>query len=88
MRKISLLIILAAFTVVPAANAQEKKLKKLSDMTPEEAMAYNEKNLGLAVKGLPLLLPSWAVPLYFGTDLDKEVDKLTTKETKEKKKRQ
>ena len=84
MRKLSLLIIVAALTAAVTADAQEKKL---SDMTPDEAQAYNEKNLGLVVKGLPLILPSWAVPLYFGTELDKEVDKLTTKETKGKKKR-
>ncbi len=88
MRKIALLIILAAFAAAPVATAQEKKLKKLSDMTPEEAMQYNEKNLSLVVKGLPLILPSWAVPLYFGMNLDQEVEKATTKKkTRKKKKR-
>ncbi len=68
MKKISLLFVLAAFTAAPAAAAQ----KKPQDMTFDEAMAYNKKNLSLIVKGLPLFLPSWATPIYFGLTKDDE----------------
>lgn len=36
-------------------------------MTPEQAMAYNKRNLSLIVQGRPLILPSWSMPIYFGT---------------------
>lgn len=66
MKKISLLIVLAAFAATPAVAAS----KKPQDMTFDEAMAYNKKNLSLIVQGLPLFLPSWATPIYFSMNKD------------------
>lgn len=65
MKKIALLIALGAFAATPAV-AQKKQ------MTHEEAMEYNKRNLSLIVKGLPLILPSWATPIYFGMVHDDE----------------
>lgn len=72
MKKIALLIALAAFAAAPAAAASKKKPapKNPQQMTFDEAMAYNKKNLSLVVEGLPLILPSWAVPIYFSLNQD------------------
>ena len=77
MRKISVLLVLAAFAAAPAAAAPKKKpeQKNPQQMTFDEAMAYNKKNLSLIVKGLPLILPSWAVPIYFAVNKDDDQPK-------------
>jgi hypothetical protein len=67
--KIAVLSIVAAFAAAPAMAAHKKKVKIPMDphkMTPEQAMAYNKRNLSLIVQGLPLILPSWSMPIYFG----------------------
>jgi len=63
-KKISLLLIVAIFAAAPAGAAPKQK-QKSGQMTYEEAMAYNRRNLGLLVEGLPLILPSWSLPIYF-----------------------
>jgi hypothetical protein len=67
MKKISLLIALAVFAAAPAAAASKKnpEHKNPQQMTFDEAMAQNQKNLSLVVQGLPLILPSWSLPIYF-----------------------
>ena len=40
-------------------------------MTYDEAMAYNAHNLSLIPKGLPLVLPSWTLPVYFAVTKDR-----------------
>lgn len=74
MKKISLLIAVAVFAAAPAAAASKKKPehKNPQQMTFDEAMAYNQKNLSLVVKGLPLILPSWAMPIYFSINKDED----------------
>lgn len=66
--KIAVLTIVAAFAAGPAMAAHKKKMPLPMDphkMTPEQAMAYNERNLSLIVQGLPLILPTWSMPIYF-----------------------
>jgi hypothetical protein len=76
MKKIILLCVLAAFAAAPAAAAPKKKQaappppKTTQNMTFDEAMAYNKKNLSLIVQGLPLVLPSWSLPIYFNMNKD------------------
>ena len=67
MKKIAALLILAAFAATPAVAASKKKSapKGPHQMTYDEAMAYNKKNLSLIVQGLPLILPTWSLPIYF-----------------------
>jgi hypothetical protein len=62
MKKISLLLIVAVFAASPAGAAPKKKSDLL---TYEEAMAQNAKSWRLVQEGLPLVLPSWAIPIYF-----------------------
>ncbi len=61
MKKIALLLVLAAFAASPAAAASKKKHESEFD----QAMAQNKKNLSLFVQGLPLILPTWSLPIYF-----------------------
>jgi len=77
MKKIVLLIALAALAATPAVAASKKKPapKNPQQMTYDEAMEYNKKNLGLIVEGLPLILPSWAVPIYFSVNKDEDKPK-------------
>jgi hypothetical protein len=77
MKKISLLIALAVFAVAPAAAASKKKpaLKNPQQMTFDEAMAYNQKNLSLVVQALPLVLPSWSLPIYFSMNNNEDKPK-------------
>jgi hypothetical protein len=81
MKKLALLLALAVAATAPTAVlAKTKKHAKPAEqvqtdpqkMTPDEAMAYNKKNLSLLVKGLPLVLPSWSLPVYFAVNKDEE----------------
>ena len=81
MKKISVLIVLAAFAATPARAASKK------EMTFDEAMAYNKKNLSLFVEGLPLILPSWATPIYFSLKKDQDAPKPAKKAKHAKKKK-
>jgi hypothetical protein len=71
-KKIIMLFALAAFAAAPAAAAAKKKrhvahpTKSPQEMTFNDAMAYNKKNLSLIVQGLPLVLPTWSLPIVFG----------------------
>jgi hypothetical protein len=74
MKKIAVLIALAAFAATPAVAASKKKPahKNPQQMTYDEAMEYNKKNLSLIVQGLPLILPSWATPIYFSMNSNED----------------
>lgn len=91
MKKLALLLALAVVAAAPtAAMAKAKKHAKPvqevqtdpQKMTPDEAMAYNKKNLSLLVKGLPLVLPSWSLPIYFAANKDEEPAKPAKKHKK------
>jgi len=69
MKKIALALLVAAFAASPAAAASKKKAK--------------HQSWEIVKQGLPLVLPSWAIPIYFGTHMD---EKLAPKKNKKKKK--
>ena len=76
MKKITLLLALAVFAAAPAVAAAKKKSPpKPHQMTFDEAMAYNKKNLSLIVQGLPLVLPTWSLPIYFKMQEDADQPK-------------
>jgi hypothetical protein len=64
MKKITLLLLVAAFAASPAAAATKKKAKK--DVAAEQA----SNTMHIIRDGLPLVLPSWSLPLYFGMHMD------------------
>jgi hypothetical protein len=64
MRKIVLLLFAVAVAVSPAAAATKKKVKK--EVDPNEASWHLVKD------AFPLVLPSWALPVYFGMHKDEK----------------
>jgi hypothetical protein len=71
MKKLALALLVVAFAASPAAAASKKKAKPYG-MTYEQAMKANQESWGIVKQGLPLVLPSWAIPIYFGTHMDEE----------------
>jgi hypothetical protein len=58
MKKTVLFVVVAAFAAAPAAAASKQ-------LTVKQAMEQNQKSWELVKAGLPLVLPSWALPFYF-----------------------
>ena len=84
---VALAVVAAAPTI---AMAKSKKPAKPAPqvqtdpqkMTFDEAMDYNKKNLSLIPKGLPLVLPSWSLPVYFAVTKEDEPAKPVKKHAK------
>ena len=82
MRKIALLAALALVAAAPTAAMAKTKKKPAKPaeqvqtdpqkMTYDQAMDYNKRNLSLIPKGLPLVLPSWSLPVYFAVTKEEE----------------
>jgi hypothetical protein len=83
MKKVALLIAIAAFAATPAVAASKKKPESEFD----KAMAQNKKNLSLIVQGLPLILPTWSLPIYFKMQEDADQPKPAKKKPAKKKKK-
>jgi len=64
MKKIALLLLVAAVAVSPAAADTKKKAKKITADSAQKSDP-NEAGWRLVRDGLPLVLPSWALPVYF-----------------------
>jgi len=83
MKKLFLLLVVAAFAASPAAAAS--KSKKSKEAAEAEDIAKQHDNTWRAVKdSLPLWLPSWSLPVYFGAHMDEKV-KEPQKTAKQKK---
>ena len=81
MKKLALLFVVAAFAASPAVAAT--KQKKTKQTTEAEEIAKQHDNTRRALRdALPLVLPSWSLPVYFGMHLDE-----TKNETKNEKKK-
>jgi len=78
MKKIALLLLVAAFAASPAAA--ESKHKKPAKQQESEFQKQAHNTLRILRDGAPLVLPSWSLPIYFGTGMD------TTQKPKEAKK--
>jgi opacity protein-like surface antigen len=77
MKKFVLLLVVAAFAASPAAAAS--KPKKSKEAAEAEEIAKQHDNTRRALRdALPLVLPTWSLPFYFGMHLDE------TKERKDK----
>ena len=72
MKKIVLFLGIAALAVAPAfAKSKPQKPK-----TEAEEIAQQHANtLRLLREGLPLVLPSWLLPVYFNMNKDEKSDK-------------
>jgi hypothetical protein len=71
-KKFIALLVVAAVAALPVSAAA-----KTHKMTKEEADAadvakQHDNTLRFLRDGLPLLLPRWLMPVYFGTGMDKK----------------
>ena len=74
MRKIALLVAptIAVAKTKKAAKPAPQVQTDPQKMTFDQAMEYNKKNLSLIPQGLPLVLPSWSLPIYFAATKEEE----------------
>jgi len=97
MKKLALIVALAVVAAAPTAAVAKAKKKAVKaapvvqtdpqKMTYDEAMAYNAHNLSLIPKGLPLVLPSWTLPVYFAVTKEDEAAKPAKKSAKKRAKK-
>ncbi len=78
MQKTILLILIAAFAASPAAAGKAKS----KQATEAEDIAKQHDNTLRALRdGLPLILPSWSLPVYFNMHKDEKSEKTAKKKT-------
>ena len=92
MKKLALLLAFAMLAAAPATAMAKTKKKPAKpapqvqtdpqQMTFDQAMEVNKRNLSLIPKGLPLVLPSWSLPVYFAVTKDDEPAKPAKKHKK------
>ena len=71
--KLVLMLVIAAFATSPAVAATKQKTEKQT--TEAEDIAKQHDNTRRALRdALPLVLPSWSLPIYFGMHLDQTKD--------------
>ena len=65
MKKIVFLLLIAAVAAAPAMAATKKKHKKIHAVATAQKVDPNEASWRLVKAGFPLILQSWALPIYF-----------------------
>ncbi len=71
--KLVLMLVISAFATSPAVAATKQKTVKQT--TEAEDIAKQHDNTRRALRdALPLVLPSWSLPIYFGMHLDQTKD--------------
>ena len=86
MRKIVLLAAAAALAASPIA-ADAKAKKKTAEELEKERIEQEHDNTKRAVRdSLPLFLPSWSLPAWFGMGMDKKMAGTDDKAEKKTKK--
>jgi len=83
MKRIIVLLVFSAFIAVPATASAKQKSKQPTEA--EEIAKQHDNTLRALRDGLPLILPSWSLPVYFGMHMD-EKDKKKPEKTATKKK--
>ncbi|HZQ15102.1 MAG TPA: hypothetical protein VFB31_20020 [Pseudolabrys sp.] len=72
MKKLVLLLVAAALAASPAYAAHKKKMTK--EEAEAAAIEKQHDNTRRAVRdALPLVLPSWSLPIFFGMHMDEKL---------------
>ena len=67
MKKIALALLVAAVALTPAATfAKKKRVKHVDPGYAAEHMDKGEASYRFMRDAMPLFLPSWSLPIYFG----------------------
>lgn len=76
MKKFVIVLGIAAVAVAPAvAKTKAEKAKEAAESTEAAQIAQQHANtLRLLREGLPLVLPSWLLPVYFNMNKDPKTD--------------
>ena len=75
MKRLILLLVAAAFVASPAGAATKQQ-----QTTEAEDIAKQHDNTRRALRdALPLVLPTWSLPFYFGMNLDQRKDQTKKK---------
>jgi len=74
MKKFALLLVVAAIAVAPAAAEAKTKAKKMAADSAQKSDP-NDAGLRLVRDGLPLVLPTWSLPIYFSMHKEPEKKK-------------
>ena len=87
MKKLVSLLVVAAFAASPAAAASKHKKSEQTAEAKQAAEAediakQHDNTLRALRDGLPLVLPSWSLPIFFGTHMDEKLKGETKAETK------
>lgn len=75
MRKAILLLVVAAFAAAPAIAIAKKKMTK-EEAEAAEIAKQNDNTRRALRDSLPLALPSWSLPIFFGTHMDDKLHKM------------
>ena len=70
MKKVALLLV-AALVTSPAFAAKKKMTKE--EIEAAEIAKQHDNTLRALRDGLPLILPSWSLPVFFGTKMDEKL---------------
>jgi hypothetical protein len=82
MKSIFLLLVISVFAISPAAGASKQKSKQATEA--EEIAKQHDNTLRALRDGLPLILPTWSLPVYFNLNKDEKTEK-SQKTEKQKK---
>jgi hypothetical protein len=82
MKRIIVLLVFSAFIAVPATAVAKQKSKQQTEA--DEIAKQHDNTLRALRDGLPLILPSWSLPVYFGMHMDEKDKKPEKTATKKK----
>ncbi|MFN3657661.1 MAG: hypothetical protein ACK4UO_10445 [Pseudolabrys sp.] len=73
MKKFVIALVAASLAAAPAAAATKKK-KAAAPASETSEFAKQSANTGRLLRdGLPLILPSWSLPIFFGMKMDEKL---------------
>jgi len=76
MKKLALLLVVAAFAAAPAAaTTKHTKHKTIKQPTEAEQIAQQRENTKhVLIDSLPVVLPTWSLPIFFSIHKDEDKD--------------
>lgn len=73
MQKFVITLVAASLAAAPAAAATKKKTAAPPESETSEFAKQNANTGRLLRNGLPLILPSWSLPIFFGMKMDEKL---------------